>query len=209
MVRFWLLPLLHDSRLRTCFPRYDKQHDASDACNVADIMHMCRWYGTKRQDVFSNVAITIAVDASGKARRRVRILVETEGNASVVRPLDTECRRRNDTYRGLKHVCYPPIIARRKSFEEKNLIDILLVNFPRHFGDILNRIIRGIHVRCTNSRRRCATCMGIMILIIGRRIWSTRERYELLLKACDENTRFLDVRKIRLSRIPAERESSY
>jgi len=38
-VRSWLL---HDSRLRTCFSRYDKQHDASDACNVADIMHMCR-----------------------------------------------------------------------------------------------------------------------------------------------------------------------
>lgn len=34
--------LLRDSRLRTCFPRYDKQHDASDACNVADIMHTCR-----------------------------------------------------------------------------------------------------------------------------------------------------------------------
>lgn len=68
-VRFWLLPLLHDSRLRTCFPRYDKQHDASDACNVADIMHICRWYGTKRQDVFSNVAITIEVDARGKARQ--------------------------------------------------------------------------------------------------------------------------------------------
>lgn len=27
---------------RTCFPRYDKQHDASDACNVADIMHTSR-----------------------------------------------------------------------------------------------------------------------------------------------------------------------
>lgn len=69
-VRSRLLPLLHDSRLRTCFPRYDKQHDASDACNVADIMHMCRWYGTKRQDVFSNVAITIMVDARGKAKAK-------------------------------------------------------------------------------------------------------------------------------------------
>jgi len=69
-VRSRLLPLLHDSRLRTCFPRYDKQHDASDACNVADIMHMCRWYGTKCQDVFSNVVITIVVDARGKAKAK-------------------------------------------------------------------------------------------------------------------------------------------
>jgi len=82
-VCFWLLPLLHDSRLRTCFPRYDKQHDASDACNDADIMHTCRWYGTKRQDVFSNVTITIKVDARGKARRRVRILVKIEGKVNV------------------------------------------------------------------------------------------------------------------------------
>lgn len=88
-VCFWLLPLLHDSRLRTCFPRYDKQHDASNACNDADIMHTCRWYGTKRQDMFSNVTIMIELDVRGKARRRVRILVETKGKASILRFLDT------------------------------------------------------------------------------------------------------------------------
>lgn len=59
------------------------------------------------------------------------------------RPFDTECPGRNDTYRRLKYACYPSIVAwRRKSFEEKNLTDTrYLVNFTRHFRDILNQII--------------------------------------------------------------------
>jgi len=63
----WLLALLHDSRLRTCLSRYDKQHDVSDACNVAGIMHVSL-IRHETSGAFSNyVAGTIAGE-SGAAK---------------------------------------------------------------------------------------------------------------------------------------------
>jgi len=43
--------------------------------------------------MFSNDAITFVVDARGKAKAKGEN-IETEGNASVVRPLDTGCSKK-------------------------------------------------------------------------------------------------------------------
>lgn len=200
-VRSWLLPLLHDSRLRTRFPRYDKQHDASDACNVADIMHMCRWYGTKRQDVFSNDAITIVVDARGKARRRVRISVETEENASVVYVPSTQNALRNDVCRELK--CTLRLLR-----DEENPVTQLITRSTCHFQDVLN-YLRNLYEDWSSERKRRTTYVNarIIILIIQREedtymrytyeVHVTWKVWKLLLRMYDENTRFLDVLKIR------------
>lgn len=62
----WLLPLLHDSRLRACFPRYDKQHDVSDACNVADIMHVSLIRHEMSRRVFEHHYNDRTVDEQGE-----------------------------------------------------------------------------------------------------------------------------------------------
>jgi len=52
--------------------------------------------------VFSNGAITLVVDARGKAKAK-GANIETEGNASVVRPLDTGCPKKRHESRAKIH----------------------------------------------------------------------------------------------------------